>query len=93
MRTIGTSSSRRKIEPQPNLARVAPPSPERLRSECVDEIQRDGRHGGPQNTLAGRPDALFASLVFESQGFGLALVESASDWHVFAVWINASGGL
>ncbi len=57
------------------------------------EVRALGGSGGPIVQIVITPPDGSSSFVFETQGLGLAVVESGSDWPAFEIWSNAGGGI
>lgn len=66
--------------------------PVRLRYPDDPEVRALGGSGGPMIHIDITPPDGAPVFVFETQGIGLALVESASDWPAFEVWSKLGVG-
>lgn len=67
--------------------------PARVRYPESPEGRALGGSGGPIIEIVITPPDGSSSFVFETQGIGLAVVESGSDWPAFEIWSNAGGGI
>ncbi|MGE3511319.1 MAG: hypothetical protein AB7N65_20810 [Vicinamibacterales bacterium] len=67
--------------------------PVRVRYPEAPEVRALGGSGGPIIEVVITPPDGTAAFVWETQGIGLAVVESGSDWPAFEVWSNAGGGV
>lgn len=65
----------------------------RVRYPSEPEVRALGGSGGPIIHIDITSPAGTSVFVFETQGIGLALVESGADWPAFEVWSNAGGGI
>lgn len=67
--------------------------PARVRYPSGPEARALGGSGGPIIYIDIAPPDGSSVFVFETQGIGLAVVKSGSDWPAFEVWSNAGGGI
>lgn len=67
--------------------------PVRVRYPEEPGVRALGGSGGPIIEIVITPPDGTAPFVFQTQGIGLAVVESESDWPAFEIWSNAGGGV
>lgn len=67
--------------------------PVHVRYPEAPEVRALGGSGGPIIEIVISPPDGSTGFVWETQGIGLALVDSGSDWPGFEVWSNAGGGI
>jgi hypothetical protein len=67
--------------------------PVRIRHPESPEVRALGGSGGPIIEIVITPPDGTAAFVFETQGIGLAVVDSATDWPGFEIWSSTGAGL